>query len=48
MNDVREIEGGYKRDLGNGKSLFLYQQLFGNSKLAVGDTDNDWEFDDFY
>lgn len=40
------IEGGYKRNLGNGKAIFLLPQLFGNIKIAIGDADDDTGYDD--
>lgn len=40
-----QIEGGFKRDLGNGRSLFLYPRMF-NNLLCIGDTDNTYWYDD--
>lgn len=37
MIDFERTENGYKRDLGNGKTLWLIFQLF-NIKVAVGQT----------
>lgn len=45
QDEIKEIDGGFKRDLGNSKSLFLYIRMF-NNLLAIGDTDNDYYFDD--
>jgi len=39
QDDVLNIEGGYRRDLPNNVSLFLYHRMF-NSIVCIGDTDD--------
>lgn len=39
------IEGGFKRDLGNGKSLYLYHEIF-NNRLCIGPTGDLSGYDD--
>jgi hypothetical protein len=43
--DITAIEGGFKRDLGNNVSLFLYHRMY-NSIICIGETDNDYTFRD--
>ena len=42
---METIDGGWKRDLGNGTSLYLYHELF-NNRLCIGPTDDSLGYDD--
>lgn len=44
---MEETEDGFKRDLGNGRTLWLKFQIF-NVKIAVGATDDELFYDDGY
>jgi hypothetical protein len=39
QKDVEKIEGGFKRNLPNNISLYLYHRMF-NSIVCIGDTDD--------